>query len=174
MSIGVFIVYIDTGSPVPNIPSKSCDLVDENNTILTEWKWFKTTVLKCCHCCAAMQVQIWLVFFVIPGPTICNYRYMTGLSSFPDLKKLVVLIWWIEDVKQKIILKQDILRNKIYCIIFYLQSFTACVVRFNALSFVYVVCLLICPLLRNPTEATIKGKFKILHTVQFLYLNKRI
>ena len=33
----------------------------------------------------------------------------------------------------------------------------ACVVRFNALSFVYVVCLLIWPLLRNPTEATIKG-----------------
>jgi hypothetical protein len=24
-------VYIDTGSPVPNIPSKSCGLADENN-----------------------------------------------------------------------------------------------------------------------------------------------
>ena len=23
-------MYIDTGSPVPNIPSKSCDLADEN------------------------------------------------------------------------------------------------------------------------------------------------
>jgi hypothetical protein len=30
ISIGVFVVYIDTGSPVPNIPSKSCDLADEN------------------------------------------------------------------------------------------------------------------------------------------------
>ena len=25
------IVYIDTGRPVPNIPSKSCGLADENN-----------------------------------------------------------------------------------------------------------------------------------------------
>jgi hypothetical protein len=39
------IVYIDTGSPVRYIPSKSCDLADENNNILTEWKWFETTVL---------------------------------------------------------------------------------------------------------------------------------
>jgi hypothetical protein len=38
ISIGVFVVYIDTGSPVSNIPSKSCDLADENNKILTEWK----------------------------------------------------------------------------------------------------------------------------------------
>jgi hypothetical protein len=39
LSIGVFIVYIDTGSPVPNyIPSKSCGLADENIKILTEWK----------------------------------------------------------------------------------------------------------------------------------------
>ena len=28
------------------IPSKSRDLADENNKILTEWKWFETTVLK--------------------------------------------------------------------------------------------------------------------------------
>jgi len=27
------------------IPSKSRDLADENNKILTEWKWFETTVL---------------------------------------------------------------------------------------------------------------------------------
>jgi hypothetical protein len=27
-------------------PSKSRDLADENNKILTEWKWFETTVLK--------------------------------------------------------------------------------------------------------------------------------
>ena len=36
ISIGVFVVYIDTGSPVLYIPSKSRDLVDENNKILTE------------------------------------------------------------------------------------------------------------------------------------------
>ena len=38
-------MYIDTESPVPNIPSKSRDLADENNFFLTEWKWFETTVL---------------------------------------------------------------------------------------------------------------------------------
>jgi hypothetical protein len=37
-SIGVFVVYIDTGSPMLNIPSKSRDLADEKNKILTEWK----------------------------------------------------------------------------------------------------------------------------------------
>jgi hypothetical protein len=30
LSIGGFVVYVDTGSPVPNIPSKSRRLVDEN------------------------------------------------------------------------------------------------------------------------------------------------
>jgi hypothetical protein len=45
LSIGAFIVYIDTGSPVPNIPSKSHGLTDENKKFLTEWKWFETTVL---------------------------------------------------------------------------------------------------------------------------------
>ncbi|CAC5396649.1 PIEZO1_2 [Mytilus coruscus] len=33
----------------------------------------------------------------------------------------------------------------------------ACVVRYNALSFLYVIFLLVCPLLRSPTELTIKG-----------------
>ena len=45
ISIGVFVVYIDTGSPVLYIPLKSRDLADENNKILTEWKWFESTVL---------------------------------------------------------------------------------------------------------------------------------
>jgi len=39
-------VYIDTGSPVLYIPSKSRDLVDENNKVLTEWKWFEKIVLQ--------------------------------------------------------------------------------------------------------------------------------
>jgi hypothetical protein len=40
VSIGVFVVYIDTGSPVRYIPSKSCDIADENNEILKEWNAF--------------------------------------------------------------------------------------------------------------------------------------
>ena len=43
--IEVFVVYIDTGSPVPSIPSKSRGLADENKKVLTEWKWIETTVL---------------------------------------------------------------------------------------------------------------------------------
>ena len=38
ISIEVFVVYIDTGSPVPYISSKSRDLADKNNKILREWK----------------------------------------------------------------------------------------------------------------------------------------
>jgi hypothetical protein len=45
ISIGVFVVYIDTGSSVPGVPWKSRDLTDENNKMLTEWKWFETIVL---------------------------------------------------------------------------------------------------------------------------------
>jgi hypothetical protein len=39
-------MYIDTERPVLYIPSKSRDLADENNKILTEWKWFEKTVGK--------------------------------------------------------------------------------------------------------------------------------
>jgi hypothetical protein len=35
-SIGVFVVYIDTGSSIQISPSKSRDLADENNKMLTE------------------------------------------------------------------------------------------------------------------------------------------
>jgi hypothetical protein len=38
ISIGVFVVYIDTGSSMSISPSKSRDLGDENKKILTEWK----------------------------------------------------------------------------------------------------------------------------------------
>jgi hypothetical protein len=44
-SIGVFVVYIDTGNSMQINPSKSRDLANENNKILTEWKWFETTVI---------------------------------------------------------------------------------------------------------------------------------
>jgi hypothetical protein len=36
--IGFFVVYIDNGSSVPNIPSKLCGLADKNKKLLTEWK----------------------------------------------------------------------------------------------------------------------------------------
>ena len=35
-TIGLFVVYIDTGSPVPNIASKSRGLADENNKLFDE------------------------------------------------------------------------------------------------------------------------------------------
>jgi hypothetical protein len=38
ISIGVFVVYNDTGSSVPGVPLKSRDLADENKKKLTEWK----------------------------------------------------------------------------------------------------------------------------------------
>jgi hypothetical protein len=38
-------VYIDTGSSVPNIPSTSRGLADENNKLLTLWKGFETSVI---------------------------------------------------------------------------------------------------------------------------------
>ena len=44
ISIGFSVVYIDTGSPVPSIPSKSRGVADKNEKILTEWKLFKTSV----------------------------------------------------------------------------------------------------------------------------------
>ena len=43
-------MYIDNGSPVLYIPSKSHDLADGNNKIVTEWKWFETTVLSIVFC----------------------------------------------------------------------------------------------------------------------------
>jgi hypothetical protein len=36
ISIGVFVVYIDTGSSMPISPSKSRDVADGNNKILTD------------------------------------------------------------------------------------------------------------------------------------------
>jgi hypothetical protein len=53
-SIGVFVVYIDTGSSMQISPSTSRDLADENNKMLTEWKWFETTVLL------PEEISIWL------------------------------------------------------------------------------------------------------------------
>jgi hypothetical protein len=40
ISIEVFVVYVDTGSPVLYIPSKSRDLADENNKFLNFYNFF--------------------------------------------------------------------------------------------------------------------------------------
>jgi hypothetical protein len=45
ISIGIFVVYIDTESPVPNIPSNSRGLADENKYTFDVRKWFETSVL---------------------------------------------------------------------------------------------------------------------------------
>jgi hypothetical protein len=39
-------VYIDTGSSVPNIPSKSRGFADENQKLKTEWILFETSVFS--------------------------------------------------------------------------------------------------------------------------------
>jgi hypothetical protein len=44
--IGVFVVYIDNGSPVLNIPSNSRGLADETKKLLKEWKLFKKSILR--------------------------------------------------------------------------------------------------------------------------------
>jgi hypothetical protein len=48
ISIGVFVAYIDTRSPLPNIPSKSRGLADENKNL--EWRaGLSDTILKETH-----------------------------------------------------------------------------------------------------------------------------
>ena len=46
ISIGDFVVYIDIGSPVPKIQSKSRGLADENKKLLPEWKWFRSNHIE--------------------------------------------------------------------------------------------------------------------------------
>ena len=93
ISIGVFVVYIDTVSSMPISPSKSRDLADENNKILTEWKWFETTVFHswrgildatlCKKVCQWLAADWWLkwvkqhnlypVYF--PSSKPCRYSF---------------------------------------------------------------------------------------------------
>jgi hypothetical protein len=47
ISIGCFVVYIDSWSPMLNIPSKSRGLEDENKKLLMEWKWLETSGFFC-------------------------------------------------------------------------------------------------------------------------------
>jgi hypothetical protein len=74
-SIGVFVVYIVTGSSMLISPSKSRDLADENNKILTEWKWFETTDVA----------------------TIICLKYLFYLDILEDLQKenIIIDIVWI-------------------------------------------------------------------------------
>ena len=72
ISIGVFVVYIDTESPVHNIPSKSRDLAEENNKVLTEWKLFETTVLYVCCIILFWQYTNSNLFKVMSGFIFSN------------------------------------------------------------------------------------------------------
>ena len=67
--IGVLVVYIDTGSPVPSIPSKSRGLADENEKLLTEWKWFETAVL---YISTNKLINLWIysVIFIMNESTV--------------------------------------------------------------------------------------------------------
>ena len=70
-SIRVFVVYIDTGSPVPNIPSRSRGLADENKKKF----WRKGNDLKqtyCSRCCVILVEYI--IYFGIESYTV--YRLL--------------------------------------------------------------------------------------------------
>ena len=75
ISIGVFVVYIDTGSSVPGVPSKSRALVNENNKILKEWKRFETTVLYCLMCPGFHDLSM-LTFIFLRGRAETNFSYV--------------------------------------------------------------------------------------------------
>ena len=64
-------MYIEIGISVPGVPLKSNDLVDENNKILTEWKWFETTVLG---------IFFILILFSSPWPKV-QVNYCHHLAS---------------------------------------------------------------------------------------------
>jgi hypothetical protein len=86
ISIGVFVVYIDTGSSMPGVPSKSRDLADENYKIVTEWKWFETTVVLFFNVwlkCKVMPIMIHGVVSTIQSP------YLTTLTNL----KLSTIRW---------------------------------------------------------------------------------
>ena len=94
-----FVVYIDTGSPVPNIPSKSRDLADENNTILTEWKWFETIVL-CVHVTSLdlyFQRHMWWSSFVFNRlwwATVVRFVHISQpVDNHMHCSKLSIIIW---------------------------------------------------------------------------------
>jgi len=42
-------MYIDTGSPVPNIPSKSRDLADENNKTFDKMEMIRNNRINSIH-----------------------------------------------------------------------------------------------------------------------------
>jgi hypothetical protein len=106
LSIGIFVVYIDTGSPVPNIPSKSRDLADEKNKILTEWKWFETTVLHCATstfrgCQHHQRKTICLYVYISDIRQIMGYRTPVFIQPFPW--GLCFFLSWGSNVKTPLI-----------------------------------------------------------------------
>ena len=69
-------MYIDTGSPVPNIPSKSRGLADENKKFLTERKWLETPVF-------------WYDFMELKGATI---KYLGARWTKADTESYAEII----------------------------------------------------------------------------------
>jgi hypothetical protein len=63
--IELFVEYIDTGSPVPNIPSKSCGLADEYNKLLMEWKWFETSVYVFSNLGKISRCSLYIFYLVL-------------------------------------------------------------------------------------------------------------
>jgi hypothetical protein len=99
ISIGFFVVYIDTGSSVPGVPSKSRDLVDENNKTLTEWKWIETTVLFTYIFCLIFlkgkrSAFMYIHFCISDIRQIVGYRTPVFIQQFPwrDVSILQLLI----------------------------------------------------------------------------------
>ena len=69
------------------IPSKSRDMADENNKILTEWKWFETTVFS--GNVNAMPIGMDLWYPLILESTIYNKRRS---SIQPEMLMRLILI----------------------------------------------------------------------------------
>jgi hypothetical protein len=62
------------GMPISS--SKSRDLADENNKILTEWKWFETTVLLVESTSSTNRLSISIVYkFIVRSSTIFSFRH---------------------------------------------------------------------------------------------------
>ena len=68
---------------MPISSSKSRDLADENNKILTEWKWFETTVLLVESTSSTNRLSISIVYkFIVRSSTIFSFRHPHHQSKF--------------------------------------------------------------------------------------------
>ena len=109
ISIGVFVVYIDTGSSVLYIPSKSRDLADENNKILLEWKWFETTVLTTITYAWGRSTLISIIITILSRDDLFQlfnwFQLFFSENCFPKVAghgqnrcKMTILKWVVDGV----------------------------------------------------------------------------